>query len=77
MGLKPRGAGRLTQRQWQSIKDAILEYVRNNPDCSAAAIAAGIGVDSRKVLFALRMLKAEKKIRTRGQRASPRYYMEQ
>lgn len=66
---------RLTPRQIEAIREAILTWLADHPGSSKAEIAAAIGVDARKLSLQLRGLKAEKKLRTSGMRAHMLYYV--
>lgn len=75
MSTENRLGHRLTAKQVEAMREAILAWLADHPGSSKGEIAAGIGVDTRKLGLQLRMLKAGRKVRTSGTRAHMLYYV--
>jgi hypothetical protein len=69
----PKAPGKRTSEVLASQAAAILVYVKRHPQCTAQAIADGIGVELKELKLPFAKLKAERSIKTTGVRRGTKY----
>ena len=65
--------GRLSRKDKAKLQEAILAFVKANPDCRRKEIAKNMNMPTKKLFSAMKGLIADGKLATKGQKAGMTY----